>query len=77
MYLFFLVLGCSLAYNIEIRNLPSYNLLDIIKNKKPKIVFLENVKNFKTINDGEPYKFVISELEKYGYKFYNVIKEPT
>ena len=45
-----------------------YNLLDIIKNKKPKIVFLENVKNFKTINDGEPYKFVISELEKYGYK---------
>jgi DNA (cytosine-5)-methyltransferase 1 len=44
-----------------------YKLLKIIKMKKPKIVFLENVKNFKTINDGEPYKLVMGELKKYGY----------
>jgi len=44
-----------------------YDLLKIIKTKKPKIVFLENVKNFKTINNGEPYKVVTGELKKYGY----------
>ncbi|VBB18007.1 DNA (cytosine-5-)-methyltransferase [Yasminevirus sp. GU-2018] len=44
-----------------------YDMLKIIKEKKPKVVFLENVKNFKTINDGEPYKLVTGELEKYGY----------
>lgn len=44
-----------------------YDLLKIIKNKKPKIVFLENVKNFRTIHDGKPYKLVIDKLIKYGY----------
>jgi DNA (cytosine-5)-methyltransferase 1 len=44
-----------------------FKLLQIIKEKKPKIVFLENVKNFKTINNGEPYKLVTDELKKYGY----------
>jgi DNA (cytosine-5)-methyltransferase 1 len=50
-----------------------YDLLNIIKNKKPKVVFLENVKNFKSINDGEVYKFVIEELEIYGYKTKDMI----
>lgn len=42
-------------------------MLKIIKQKKPKIVFLENVKNFKTIFEGEPFKFIVNELNNYGY----------
>lgn len=44
-----------------------YDMLNIIKEKKPKIVFLENVKNFKTINNGEPYDIVVNRLKEYGY----------
>lgn len=44
-----------------------YDMLEIIRIKKPKILLLENVKNFKTIHDGEPYKLVTETLNKYGY----------
>lgn len=45
-----------------------YTFLKIIKKRKPLIVFFENVKNFKTVHKGEPYKYLCSKLEKYGYK---------
>jgi DNA (cytosine-5)-methyltransferase 1 len=44
-----------------------YDLIRIIKTKKPKLLFLENVKNFKTINCGEPFKILTDELKKLGY----------
>ncbi len=43
------------------------SFLKIIKVRKPCVVFLENVKNFHTINNGEAYNKLTSELKKYGY----------
>jgi DNA (cytosine-5)-methyltransferase 1 len=44
-----------------------YKLLKIIKIKKPQIIFLENVKNFKTFDSGNVYNFINTKLKKYGY----------
>jgi len=39
----------------------------IIKEKKPKAVFLENVKNLTTHDQGRTFKTIISSLEELGY----------
>ncbi len=39
----------------------------IIKDKKPKVVFLENVKNLTTHDHGRTFNTIISSLEKLGY----------
>jgi DNA (cytosine-5)-methyltransferase 1 len=44
-----------------------FSLLRIIKDKKPKIIFLENVKNLIYLNDKTIFKFIISSLEDLGY----------
>ena len=48
-----------------------FELIRIIKAKKPKIVFLENVKNLISHNNGETFKRIINELtnEKYYIKY--------
>lgn len=45
-----------------------FNILEIIKEKKPKIVFLENVKHLKDHNNGKTLKTIINHLEELGYK---------
>lgn len=47
-----------------------FNIEKIIKVKKPKIVFMENVKNFANHNKGHTLEFVKTTLENLGYKFY-------
>ena len=42
-------------------------ILNIILEKQPKIVLLENVKNLLIINKGEVIKEIISDLEKLNY----------
>jgi DNA (cytosine-5)-methyltransferase 1 len=44
--------------------------IKVIKAKSPKIFILENVKNFKYIEDGNPYNYLISKLE--NIKKYNI-----
>lgn len=44
-----------------------FEFLRIIKAKRPKVVFLENVKNLLTHNKGETLKTILSELESVGY----------
>lgn len=45
-----------------------FELIRIIKEKKPEIVFLENVKNLVGHDNGNTFKVIIEELEKAGYK---------
>lgn len=45
-----------------------FDLLKIIKEKKPRIIFLENVKNLETHDKGKTYKKIKESLEKEGYK---------
>lgn len=45
-----------------------FNILEIIKEKKPKVVFLENVKHLKYHNSGNTLKTILNHLEELGYK---------
>jgi len=45
-----------------------YEVMRLVKDLKPRILFLENVKNLKSHNKGETFKHIISEIEKAKYK---------
>ncbi|MDO4744066.1 MAG: DNA cytosine methyltransferase [Clostridia bacterium] len=45
-----------------------FELIRIIKEKKPSIVFLENVKNLVGHDNGNTFSVILEELEKQGYK---------
>lgn len=45
-----------------------FELVRIIKAKKPQIVFLENVKNLVAHDGGNTFSVIIDELQKEGYK---------
>ncbi|KAI9310674.1 C-5 cytosine-specific DNA methylase-domain-containing protein, partial [Zopfochytrium polystomum] len=45
--------------------------IEVIKIKLPSIFILENVKSFKSIDEGKSYKYLITTLEKYtNYTIY-------
>ena len=44
-----------------------FELLHVIKVKKPNIVFLENVKNLVSHDNGNTFRVILNELEKEGY----------
>lgn len=44
-----------------------FSVLKIIKNKKPKAIFLENVKNLVSHDGGNTFKVIIDALEANGY----------
>lgn len=50
-----------------------FDVARIVKVKKPKIVFMENVKNFATHNAGRTLSLVKKTMEKLGYQFYQEI----
>jgi len=51
-----------------------FEILRIANFHKPKVLFLENVKNFQNHNKGNTLKVVISSLSEIGYKvFYKVL----
>lgn len=44
-----------------------FKIVDILKNKQPKMFLLENVKNLKSHNKGETFKTIVRLLENVGY----------
>jgi len=51
-----------------------FELIRIIKSKRPKIVFLENVKNLVGHDDGNTFFVILEQLELLGYKIkYSVL----
>lgn len=46
-----------------------FDVARIVKEKKPKIVFMENVKNFATHDDGRTLAVVKATMEELGYTF--------
>lgn len=50
-----------------------FQIIRIARYHKPKIIFLENVKNFKTHDNGETLKTVKKELDKIGYRIFENI----
>jgi DNA (cytosine-5)-methyltransferase 1 len=44
-----------------------FNIVEIIKVKQPRVVFLENVKNLYSHDKGQTYKYIKELIEKQGY----------
>jgi DNA (cytosine-5)-methyltransferase 1 len=44
-----------------------FRIAEIIKERKPKVILLENVKNMKTHDNGRTFKVIKETLEKLGY----------
>ncbi len=50
-----------------------FDVARIVKEKKPKIVFMENVKNFATHDNGKTLEVVKATMEQLGYQFYQKV----
>lgn len=74
----FSIAGEQEGFNDERGNL-FYAFINFIRihdekfNKKPRLLFLENVKNLKSHDHGRTYKIIKSELEKAGYTIKDAI----
>lgn len=50
-----------------------FDIARIVKAKKPKVVFMENVKNFATHDNGHTLEVVKGTMEELGYTFYQKV----
>lgn len=50
-----------------------FDVARIVKEKKPKVVFMENVKNFATHDNGHTLEVVKGTMEEMGYTFYQKV----
>lgn len=50
-----------------------FDVARIVKEKKPKIVFMENVKNFATHDEGRTLAVVKATMEELGYQFHHKV----
>lgn len=50
-----------------------FDVARIVKAKKPKVVFMENVKNFARHDDGKTLEVVRGTMEELGYVFYQKV----
>ena len=60
-------LGLAHGFLDKIQGTLLYDIVRIIEVKRPEVVFLENVKNFKTHNHGDTLKTVLSVMEALNY----------
>lgn len=50
-----------------------FDVARIVKAKRPKVVFMENVKNFIAHNNGQTLEVVKATMEELGYSFYQKV----
>lgn len=61
--------GAKLAFEThDSKGVQFFNVLKLIKVKKPRFIFLENVKHILNINDGKTYEEIKRSLLDAGYK---------
>ncbi len=63
----FSIAGSQKGFEDETRGNLFYKILEIIDQKQPTTLMLENVKNLHTIHKGETFKIIKTELENRGY----------
>lgn len=68
----FSISGKQLGFN-DSRGTLFFDVARIVKAKKPKIVFMENVKNFATHDNGNTLSVVKATMEELGYTFYQAV----
>lgn len=64
----FSMMGKQKGFN-DMRGNVFFQILEIIKIKKPKFILLENVKNIITHNKGETIKVIIDSIKNEGYPY--------
>lgn len=50
-----------------------FDITEITKKHKPKVLFLENVKNLKAHDNGKTFEVIKNTLENLGYELYNEV----
>lgn len=60
----------------DIRGTLFFDVAEIIKEKKPSVVFLENVKNLKVHDNGNTFRVIRTSLEQLGYFVYDKVMSP-
>lgn len=65
----FSISGKQLGFN-DSRGTLFFDVARIVKEKTPKVVFMENVKNFASHDNGKTLAVVKSTMEELGYKFH-------
>lgn len=68
----FSIAGYRKGFN-DTRGTLFYDIAEILKNKKPRAVFLENVKNLTTHDDGKTFDVIKATLEELGYVVYHKV----
>lgn len=68
--------GKNLGFN-DHRGTIIIKLLEIIKEKMPSIVFLENVPNLARHEKGKTFKFIVNKLKECGYNLFYEILDST
>ena len=68
----FSMMGKQAGFN-EDRGLLFFHIIDILREKMPRYVLLENVKNLKSHDKGRTYKRIKEELERLGYSVFSDI----
>ncbi len=62
--------GKNKGFNDKTRGTLFFEILRILKNKKPKMFLLENVKGLISHNKGQTLKIILSSLEDLGYQLH-------
>ena len=65
----FSISGKQLGFN-DSRGTLFFDVARIVKEKKPKVVFMENVKNFASHDGGKTLKVVEATMKELGYSFH-------
>lgn len=69
----FSIAGKQLGFQHATQGTLFFTLLELIKLKQPKVVFLENVKNLGSHDGGNTFKVILGSLEEAGYKVHHQI----
>lgn len=64
----FSMMGKQKGFN-DMRGNVFFQILEIIKIKKPKYILLENVKNITSHNKGETFKIIVESIKNAGYPY--------
>jgi DNA (cytosine-5)-methyltransferase 1 len=62
-------LNAAHGFACEIQGTLFFDVVRIIKAKQPKVVFLENVKNLTSHDEGKTFAIIKKTIESLGYKF--------
>lgn len=71
----FSILGRRKGFADETRGTMFFYVLEILKQRRPKAFFLENVKGLLTAQDGQCFEIISKSLQELGYSFhYKIVK---